>query len=308
MSAETVASVYAALANWLTYVGFLGLTGSVCGELVIKPLCVWQGSSPMVPWAIVSRRFLLVATSSAWLLVAASGVKLYAQTYAVFGFDEPVTARLMQLIAVESRWGGQWRPQFFAAVFAVPAVTLIRRVPRPGWWLSAIAVAALAVTLPMTGHAMAHAGGVALPWTLQAGHGLAAAAWVGTLTAIVLAATAFRAEPDRDAGIASLVHAFSPIAIAAVVSLMVTGTATAVLYLGGWSDLWTTSWGRALMLKVVLMLATGAVGAYNWRSLRPRLGTSAATGALLGSARRELLLASLVLVVTAILVHLPMGE
>ena len=308
MSGETVASVYSALANWLTYVGFLGLAGSVCGQLVIKPLCVYQGSSSVVPWAIVTRRFLLVATSSAWLLVVASAAKLYAQTYAVFGLDEPVTVELMQLVAVESRWGGQWRPQFFAAVFAVPAVMLIRRVPKPGWWLSGIAVAALAVTLPMTGHAMAHVGGAGVPWTLQAGHGLAAAAWVGTLTAIVMAATAFRAEPDGDAGIASLIHAFSPVAIAAVGLLMVTGTATAVLYLGGWSDLWTTPWGRALMLKVLLMLATGAVGAYNWRSLRPRLGTATATGALMGSARLELLLASLVLVVTAVLVHLPMME
>ena len=74
---------------------------------------------------------------------------------------------------------------------------------------------------------------------------------------------------------------------------MVTGTGTAALYLGGWSDLGTTPWGRALTVKVVLMLATGAVGAYNWRSLRPRLGTSGATGALLRSARLELLLASL---------------
>ena len=308
MSGETVASVHASVANWITYVAFLGLTGSVCGQLVIKPLCEWQGAESAVPWVVVTRRFLLVATSSACLLLVASAAKLHAQTYAVFGLDEPVTVELMQLVALETRWGGQWRPQLFAAVSAASAVMLIRGLPKLGWWLSAVGVLALAVTLPMTGHAMAHVGGAGVPWTLQAGHGLAAGVWLGTLATVVCATVVLRATPGQHGQVASLVRSFSPVAVGAVAAVIVTGVWTTVLYLGAWSDLWMTPWGRALMLKVVLVLATGAVGAYNWRRLQPRLGTSAATGALMRSSRLELILTSLALVVTAILVHLPMSH
>ena len=102
---------------------------------------------------------------------------------------------------------------------------------------------------------------------------------------------------------------FSPLAVAAVVTLAGSGVLTAVLYLDALAELWTTAWGRTLALKVGLFAATGAVGAYNWRRLTPRLGDAPGTAALLRSARLELALAIVLLAVTAVLVHLAMpGE
>jgi hypothetical protein len=48
-----------------------------------------------------------------------------------------------------------------------------------------------------------------------------------------------------------------------------------------------------------------AFGAWNWRRQRPRLGDEAGALALRGTARTELTLAAVVLVVTSILVSLP---
>ena len=306
MSGETLASTLLSVANWLTYLAYLGLTGSVAGQLVILPRAARHEVDGDPAWPVVTRRLLGVATTAALLLLVASAARLYAQTYSVFGLDEPVTAELLELVALQSRWGGQWRPQAIVTVMAVCAVVSVRFLPRAGWWLCAFSVAGLAIAFPMTGHAMAHAGGVALAWTLQAGHIVAVGLWLGTLTAVFCAIVALRGTPGPDGQVAALVHAFSPVAIGAVSAVVVTGAWTTVLYLDGWNELWTTPWGRALLLKVVLVSATGAVGAYNWRKLRPRLGTSSVTGALMRSSRLELVLGGLVLVITAILVHLPM--
>jgi len=305
MSGETLASTLLSLANWLTYLAYLGLTGSVAGQLVILPRAVRHEVDGDPAWPVVTRRFLAVATTAALLLLVASAARLYAQTYSVFGLDESVNAELLELVALQSRWGGQWRPQLIVTVMAVCAVVSVRLLPRAGWWLCALCVSGLAIAFPMTGHAMAHAGGVALAWTLQTGHIVAAGLWLGTLTAVFCAIVALRAASGQDDQVAALVQAFSPVAVGAVSAVVVTGAWTTVVYLDVWSDLWTTPWGRALMLKVVLVSATGAVGAYNWRKIRPRLGASAETGVLMRSSRLELVLGGLVLVVTAILVHLP---
>ena len=106
-----------------------------------------------------------------------------------------------------------------------------------------------------------------------------------------------------------MISVFSPLAVGAVVTVVLTGVATAVVYLEQWSDLWETGYGQTLVSKVVVMLATGTVGAYNWRFLRPRLGTPEAAGLLVRSSIVELTLACVVLIVTAVLVHLPVpGE
>ena len=307
MSGETLASLYTSMANWLTYVAFLGLTGSVVGQLVVRPRCDPHGPERALLWEAVSGRFRQVAVTSSVLLVVASATRLYAQTYSVFGVDEPVTAALLQVVAFDTRWGAQWFPHLVATILSVGAVMLISLVPRFGWWSAAAGVCALAATLPMTGHAMAHPGEVALPWILQTGHGLAAGVWVGTLAAVLLGVVALGAM-GKDHEVAVLVGAFSPLAVGAVMVLVITGMWTTVLYLESWAQLWHTPWGRTLIFKLVLVLATGAVGAYNWKGLRPRLGTRAATGLLLRSSGLELVVAGLVLAVTAVLVHLPMSH
>ena len=88
--------------------------------------------------------------------------------------------------------------------------------------------------------------------------------------------------------------------------LAATGLVTAVLYLESLSQLWTSWYGRVLVFKVLLFASVGAFGAYNWRRLRPQLGTPSATTALTKSAAIELSLAALVLGITSVLVALPL--
>ncbi len=308
MSGETLALAYLSLAKGVTYLGFFGLVGATTVRLVIVPICCRRGTIASELYPVTDRQIRRFAFGSAVLLVCAAVARLYAQTYAVFGIDEPVTIQLMQLVALETRWGAQWFPQLQATLFALGGVVLMLVWPGAGLWCTATASVVLAVTLPMTGHAMSHPGGAALPWTLQVGHGVAGGLWLGSLAAVLatVRSSGVRAVDEHGQLTASLVNVFSPLAVAAVGTLLVTGIATATLYLEHWSQLWRTPYGRMLVGKVVLMLATGAVGAYNWKRLRPRLGTSRGRATLINSAGLELALACVVLAVTAVLVHLPL--
>ena len=300
-SGDALALALLAAATWVSDVGLIGLTGAVaCRPLLpaaphLRPLA---GGRP------AERLLLAIAAGSAAVLLLGAAARLYAQTWSVFGLDEPVTLELVRVIGLESRWGARWQPQAGLAVAAAAGVVWWARQPRVGWWLAALAAAGAWVALPLTGHAMS--GASRLPWIAQVAHGLAAALWIGTLTAVVASASRFAGNPGGYARIDVLVRRFSRLAMGAVATIALSGVLTAVFYIGAVGDLWSTAYGRTLLLKVALFAATGAVGACNWRRLTPRLGDARGTRALLASARLELALAVVLLAVTAVLVHLAM--
>ena len=308
MSAETLALIYLSVAKLITYLGFFGLTGAAAVRLLVVPRGRRVGLGELAERE-VRRRAGRVAGVGAGLLVAAAVARVYAQTYWAFGMEEPVTGELMRVVAFESRWGDRFMPHLVVTMLGVLGATLVVLRVTAGWWLVAVAVGGLAATLPITGHAMARPDGSVLPFALQVGHLLAVGLWLGTLATLLVAFWSPAEGADSEGRAAALVAVFSRLAIGAVAVVAVTGVGTALLYFDAWSQLWETSYGRVLVGKVVLMLATGSVGAYNWRSLKPRLSRAGGERMLVRSSSVEVTLGSLVLAITALLVHLPMpGE
>jgi putative copper resistance protein D len=92
-------------------------------------------------------------------------------------------------------------------------------------------------------------------------------------------------------------------------------TASAVLVLFGviiaWehlhvlSNLWSTPYGVALMVKLVFVAAVFALGAWNWQRQRPSLGNETAALAIRRSATSEVAVAALVLAATSVLLSIP---
>jgi copper transport protein len=80
---------------------------------------------------------------------------------------------------------------------------------------------------------------------------------------------------------------------------------TAWRHLKTLSALWTTPYGITLIVKLCLVACVLALGAFNFRRQRPLLGTDAGAHSLRGSATAELAVATLVLVVTSLLVCMP---
>ncbi|HEU5050718.1 MAG TPA: CopD family protein, partial [Gemmatimonadales bacterium] len=69
--------------------------------------------------------------------------------------------------------------------------------------------------------------------------------------------------------------------------------------------LFATGYGRVLLVKIGLLAGVAALGAWNWRRVRPALGSAPGAGRLRMSATAELVLGTLLLGATAILVALP---
>jgi copper transport protein len=141
-------------------------------------------------------------------------------------------------------------------------------------------------------------------------HSLGGGLWIGTLflmlvTALPLAMRVAHTPERRAALTMRLVGAFSPLALASAAMLTVFGVLTAARHLKHPSALWTTPYGIALIVKLCAVSAVLALGAWNWRRLKPRLGEPEALPLLRRSALTEVAAAGVVLAVTAVLVSLP---
>jgi copper transport protein len=129
-----------------------------------------------------------------------------------------------------------------------------------------------------------HAGGtdpeaVLLP--ANAVHVLSMSAWAGGLALLVLAVPAAtrRLDPgDRTGLLAACLARFSPIALAAVVALVATGTVQSIVHLESLGDLTGSAFGRATLAKIALLVALVALGALNRRRSLPRLRALAREG------------------------------
>ena len=148
-----------------------------------------------------------------------------------------------------------WRLGLYA-VLGVLAWRLPRIVTRPYSWLVPAGVVATAVTIAAAGHAAASG-----PFDLlvDALHALTAGLWVGGLVALV--ALGRSVEPHA-------LHRFSTLAMASVLTLVVTGTLNSLRHLTAVEQLWLTRYGLTLVIKLSLVAGTIAAAAVSRRRLR----------------------------------------
>jgi copper transport protein len=141
-------------------------------------------------------------------------------------------------------------------------------------------------------------------------HRMSGGFWIGTLFVLLAAGFVATLRSDlppirRGLIAAEMVHSFSPLALAAAGLLALTGLRTAWTHIKHLEQLWTTPYGYALIAKLFVVAIVLGLGAWNWRKQRPLLGTESAAAVLRRSATAELLAATVVLIITAILVSLP---
>jgi putative copper export protein len=184
---------------------------------------------------------------------------------------------------------------------ALIGFALVRVSSSMGWTIAAIGIL-VAVLQPLyTGK---------LAGKVNAVHILAASTWLGTLLVLMLVGIrgvirSASTGVQRAQLVADLVNSFSPLALVAASVVAISGATTAWLHLKRISSLWTTSYGIALIVKLVLVLTVALLGAWNWRRVRPSLGGEGSEHVIRKSATMELTFAALVLVATSVLVSLP---
>ncbi len=125
------------------------------------------------------------------------------------------------------------------------------------------------MTTTLTGHA-GDWGDVTVSAVVDWAHLLAASIWTGGLMGLTLAMPAIRPQWSA-ALLASVVRRFSAVAGVCLLLIAISGAYTTWRQLGPFSTLWTTLYGRVLLLKLLLVLALVSLGAANRYGVLPHL-------------------------------------
>src|SRR5581483_4692799 len=177
------------------------------------------------------------------------------------------------------------------------AAALAPNVPRLLLLAGTCALVLLAAPT-LSGHALDPGQPRVLSVVADLGHLAAAAMWLGGLLALVYVVP--RATEDGAKRLAAA-RLFSTSALCAVVVLAATGLARALTELSVLSQIWSTSYGRALIVKTALFVPLLAVG---WLNRSRLLGAFAS---LRRSATTEIVVIAGIVVAVAILTELRPG-
>ena len=310
---DTGAATFGDLAALLTrfgfYVGIVGLLGSVAFKVIVLGAATSAGLPKKVAEGVSAGAWRIAALAAAMLLVAVPA-RLWFQAQAFFPEDPAANLAAM---TTGTPWSTGWWLHAATGVLAAVGVALCRPGNRAGAGWHVVLAAALLIPLTplLSGHAWADAprGLSAIATYL---HVVAAGAWVGGLFCLLSAGLpALRsaaAAPGGDwSGLSPLVGAFSRLALVAVGTLVVSGGVKAWLHMSAPSDLWTTSWGRSLLIKYFVVACVMAIGFYNWRVVRPSLSADTGPTRLRRSATAELVFGVAAVAATSWLVVQPLN-
>ena len=251
------------------------------------------------------------ALGAAFVLVAATGARLVAQSYAVLGAEDAWDGQLLRGMVTATLWGRAWVLELVAALVALVALLSARPGRRGGWGLAGLAIVGVAASFSLSGHAVGVPRHPAVAVAADAVHILGAGGWLGTLLVVVGVGIplALRqpggSAADRGRAVADFVNVFSPIALGCAALVAITGLLGAWMHLGTLAALWGSAYGKVLLIKLAVIAAVALLGAVNWRILRPSLGDVGAAYRLRRSAVAELVMGAIVLAVTAVLVATP---
>ena len=263
----------------------------------------------------MDRRAVIVAGGALVVLAGAGAAELLLQASNVdVGVGD----------ALDTRWGGRWLLRNLALL--VPILSLLALLLVPLYARRLLAAAGLAgagAYLGLTASVSHSAAGGGAFWAASSDfvHLLAASVWTGMLALLGLLFVWARgglAGNEKYPVLAAALQRFSTVALASVALLLATGALNAVIEVGRVGDLVDTGYGRALLVKLLLIVPLLAVAAVNAYLFRPGLVEEAEAPArqrslpaladlearLARTVRWELALAAAVLVTVAVLVQL----
>ncbi len=306
------AAAFEAPARWLGYLGAAAIFGGLLFELLVfVPLARRQRLTQRLAPALERGRMRLLWLSLLLLLLGAI-LSLAVQVFTVSGGDSGPLAVAAQLLS-GTRYGMLWLARLALIGLLAAVIPFVPRHPRLAW----VAVG-LAAALMLTSSLNSHNAGIGLgPTVIDWAHFMAVAVWVGGLFALALLMPPVMRTlglPERYRLAAGLIGQFSPLAMASVGVLFVTGVYLTWLQVGSLPALVETLYGRSLVVKVTLFVVLVALGGLNQRFIGPRLtraaeaGDEAVAGVATRSFRRavstEAILAVVVLLVVGLLTAL----
>ena len=199
------------------------------------------------------------------LLVFAGLIEL--PLYAVRASGEALSFGLLREALFDTHVGQLWIERVVFGLLTVTAATYAAQLQRPIYWLGAtVSSILLLMTLSQQSHAAAEES--LLPFAADWLHLMAASLWMGGLLGFpILLIGALRTMPAeaRAKLLGRTVRRFSKVATIAVMVLIATGLYAALLHIPSLSALFSTPYGRALSMKLGLLIFLLALGAQNLR-------------------------------------------
>jgi putative copper export protein len=318
------------LATTTRWVGFVALA-TVVGGLVVE-LVVLPRATPVVDGA--RRRLRRLGVLCLVVLLATTAADLVTRAQTMAGDALPAAIAALPAVLMHTHFGAVWIARFALLALALVLAGGSSRALREASLGLALAIA---LTTTLTGHA-ADWGDLTLSAGIDWVHVVATTAWTGGLIALALAVLK-EARQWPPGVLGGCMRRFSRLAGFCVIAVLATGLYNAWVQLPGPAALVTTIYGRALAVKLVLVLGLlwwGAVNRYTvvpaldrdrpadadgrgvrlarWVLREPSRGSRAAPSRLNAFVAREAMLALLVFACTAVLVdstpprHVEHGE
>ena len=249
-------------------------------SMVLVP--AWGSSkypSGLLPPRVMARLNWMIGVT---LAVAFAGniLALLQQTMVFFGADigRVISGQLFNLVRIGTRFGDTWNARMvllaLVTILFAASIYLRERQPRSvrAFWVANVwAMVLIMGTFSVASHAagslMMPAFGILFDWL----HSLGVGFWAGGVAALALVAPValkpYSGDQRRQALLAAL-RRFTRIAAAGLVVVIATGIYSALNWITTPSDL-TTSYGTALILKVLLVALLVAVGAAHHIAVSP---------------------------------------
>ncbi len=243
----------------------------------------------------ITRVSLQVIWGGFWLTVVTTVAAAVAQAAGAAGVPvgralSPVPGSPLATLITQTRYGQVWlgRLALLALLaFVLTRLRASRRLPgrreRLSWYLAAGIAAAVPLTTSLGSHAAALAPSTtpaapALPIAADWVHLVATGLWVGGLLQLALAlpfGVAAAGPGRRYTLLAEVVSSFSAVATVCVAALLLTGIYQSLVEVASLGALFGTTYGRALVAKLALVMPLLLLGAFNLLISRRRLAQAA---------------------------------
>jgi len=270
------------LVRGLDYLSIALLLGGLAFLLVAWQPGLAESRSPADPeqrWSDASRAFarrmgrLLAAAVVLGVLVSVLGILLQGASAAGVSLWSSLQSTVVR-DTLESRFGQVWGLRAIDWL-ALGGLLLVARTRRPRWLLAFVGIGAayLAITPALAGHASIQSP-TAVFFPSDVVHVLAASVWVGGVACLLLvlpAATRRLEGPERSRLLLAVLKRFSPLALAAVVAIAVSGVVQAYIDVRSLEGLLHTTYGALILVKTALLLCLIGLGWVNRERVIPAL-------------------------------------
>jgi copper transport protein len=301
--ADAAASIGNSIARAFLFLGLLALIGAVSFKLLVLR---GAGAVPNELKQGMSQRAATLGMISAAVVIVVALVRLYLESQMMSAMPDMPGMRGIGIreMVMRTDWGFAFRIQLAAAIAALIGFALAVRRVRGGWLVATVSAFVLAITPALGGHAAASPRFTSLMIAADWLHVIGGATWLGSLFCVMVIGVPIALSlelPDRWVSIASLVNAFSPVALVSAGVAVASGAFASWVHLEHLSALWQTAYGKVLLVKLLFVAITFAIGGYNFRRVQPQLSREIGTHRLRRSAAAELATGLLILLVTGLL-------